>query len=408
MPGYRHLLRTPEFTPLLLLNSAQVAAQTVGSLALGTLVFNSTRSPLLAALAMFGPALAQVLGAATLLRAADRLPPRATLAGLALLFAAGTALQAVPALPEWALFGLLLVLGMAGALGGGVRYGLLSELLPGDRYPLGRAALNVANGLLQVCGFAVGGVLTTVLTPRQTLLLGAALHLTGAVAALLGLSRRAPRAAAGHRGVPTARLLTDRARRSVYLALWVPNGLIVGCESLFLPYAPQHAGLLLSAAAAGMLLGDAVVGRFLTPRSRARLGVPLNLLLAAPYLLFAVHPPLALALTAAAVASVGYASALPLQEQLLARTPAAGHGQALGLQSAGMGTAQSLSAALAGALAEHAGPALAITLLAAGSLAVTSLLVPGLSNRPHRLSNRPDRPANRPHRLSKRPVSGPR
>ncbi|MGC0316051.1 MFS transporter [Kitasatospora acidiphila] len=381
MPSYRNLFRTPEFTPLFLLNSAQVAAQTVGSLALGTLVFNSTGSPLLAALAMFGPALAQVLGAATL-RAADRLPPRATLAGLSLLFAAGTALQAAPGLPEWALFGLLLVLGMAGALGGGVRYGLLSELLPGDQYPLGRAALNVANGLLQVCGFAVGGVLTAVLTPGQTLLLGAALHLTGAIAALLGLSRRTPRAAAGHGGVPTARLLADRARRSVYLALWVPNGLIVGCESLFLPYAPRQAGLLLSAAAAGMLLGDAVVGRFLTPRLRARLGIPLNLLLAAPYLLFAVHPPLALALMTAAVASVGYAAALPLQEQLLARTPATGHGQALGLHSAGMGTAQGLSAALAGAVAEHAGPAVAIALLAAGSLAVTSVLAPGLADRP--------------------------
>ncbi|MDH6142393.1 putative MFS family arabinose efflux permease [Kitasatospora sp. GP30] len=382
MPSYRNLFRTPEFTPLFLLNSAQVAAQTVGSLALGTLVFNSTGSPLLAALAMFGSALAQVLGAATLLRAADRLPPRATLAGLSLLFAAGTALQAAPGLPEWALFGLLLVLGMAGALGGGVRYGLLSELLPGDQYPLGRAALNVANGLLQVCGFAVGGVLTAVLTPGQTLLLGAALHLTGAIAALLGLSRRTPRAAAGHGGVPTARLLADRARRSVYLALWVPNGLIVGCESLFLPYAPRQAGLLLSAAAAGMLLGDAVVGRFLTPRLRARLGIPLNLLLAAPYLLFAVHPPLALALMTAAVASVGYAAALPLQEQLLARTPATGHGQALGLHSAGMGTAQGLSAALAGAVAEHAGPAVAIALLAAGSLAVTSVLAPGLADRP--------------------------
>jgi predicted MFS family arabinose efflux permease len=382
MPSYRSLFRTPEFTPLFLLNSSQVAAQTVGSIALGTLVFTSTRSPLLAALAMFGPALAQVLGAATLLRAADRLPPRAALTGLALLFAAGTALQAAPGLPPWALFAVLLPLGMAGALGGGVRYGLLSELLPGDRYPLGRAALNVANGVLQVGGFAVGGILTTTLTPRQTLLLAAALQLTGAIAARLGLSRRPPRATAGHRGVPTARLLTDRARRTVYLAGWIPNGLIVGCESLFLPYSPRQAGLLLAAAAAGMLLGDTVVGRFLTARRRARLGVPLCLLLAAPYLLFACHPPLPLALVTAAVASVGYACALPLQELLLTRTPAAGHGQALGLQSAGMGTAQGLSAALAGAVAERVGPASAIALLAAGSLAVTALLAPGLSGRP--------------------------
>jgi hypothetical protein len=30
------------------------------------------------------------------------------------------------------------------------------------------------------------------------------------------------------------------SRRSAYVALWVPNGLIVGCESLFVAYSPQH------------------------------------------------------------------------------------------------------------------------------------------------------------------------
>ncbi len=73
----------------------------------------------------------------------------------------------------------------------------------------------------------------------------------------------------------------------MYLALWVPNGLIVGCESLFVPYAPRHAGLLFAFAALGMLAGDTLAGRFVPARWRERLSAPLRLLLAAPYLVFA-------------------------------------------------------------------------------------------------------------------------
>lgn len=73
-PSYRSLFRTPEFTPLFLGGAAQSAAQTLGALALGTLVYRATGSPLLAAVSMFGPSLAQVLGATFLLSGADRLP----------------------------------------------------------------------------------------------------------------------------------------------------------------------------------------------------------------------------------------------------------------------------------------------------------------------------------------------
>ncbi|TWF96237.1 MFS transporter, partial [Kitasatospora viridis] len=141
--------------------------------------------------------------------------------------------------------------------------------------------------------------------------------------------------------------------------------------------------LLLACAAAGMLLGDTVTGRFTPPRLRARLGVPLCLLLAAPYPLLALRPPPPIAVVAVAVtvASIGYASALPLQERLLDRTPADRHGQALGLHSAGMLTAQGCCAALAGALAEHTSPSTAIAVLATASLATTLLLARGLSDR---------------------------
>ena len=166
MGTYRDLFQAPEFTPLFATAAVQVAATTLSGLALGTLVYAATRSPLLAALSMFGSSLAQVIGAAALLSASDRLPPCAAMTGLALVFGLGTAVLAVPGLPDWALFAIILGLGLAASLGGGVRYGLLSEILPADGYLLGRSVLNMSVGIMQICGFALGGLLVTALSAR--------------------------------------------------------------------------------------------------------------------------------------------------------------------------------------------------------------------------------------------------
>ncbi|MDT3395564.1 MFS transporter [Streptomyces sp. B1866] len=391
MRTYRELFRAPEFKPLFWTSTVQVAGQTVSGLALSTLVYEATGSPLLSALAMFGPALAQVAGALTLLSAADRLPPRAALAAVAWLFCAGTAAQAVPGLPVWACFALLLGLGTAASVAGGVRYGLLNEVLAREGYLLGRSVLNMAVGTTQICGYALGGVLVAALSPRGALLAGAALYGAAGAIARLGLARRPPRATGRPSVAETWRtnalLWSAPARRRVYLALWVPNGLIVGCESLFVPYAPSRAGLLFAAAALGMLAGDTLTGRFVPPGWRERLGAPLRLLLAVPYLLFAVRPPLPLAVAAAAVASVGYAASLLLQERLMALTPPDLSGHALGLHSSGMLAWQGVSAALAGAVAQLTSPSTAMAVLAAASVAVTAALAPGL--RPDRAGPRP-------------------
>jgi hypothetical protein len=150
MRTYRELFRAPEFMPLFLTSSVQVAATTVTGLALGTLVYAATRSPLLSALSMFGPSLAQLIGATALLSAADRLPPRATTAGVALIFALGTAGQAIPGLPVWAIFAIAAGLGPVASLGGGVRFGLLNEILPAEGYLLGRSVLNMSVGIMQI------------------------------------------------------------------------------------------------------------------------------------------------------------------------------------------------------------------------------------------------------------------
>ncbi|MFJ4683966.1 MFS transporter [Streptomyces sp. NPDC088789] len=379
MRSYRELFRTPEFTPLFLGSGAQIAAQTVGGLALATQVYRATGSPLLSAVSMFGPSLAQVVGATFLLSGADRLPPRATLAGISLAFAAGTAVLALPGLPLWAVFAVILVTGLIASLGGGVRWGLLNEILAKDGYLLGRSVFNMMSGLMQIAGFATGGLLVTLLSARTTLILSALLYLVSALIVRAGLTARPPRQTGRPSAAQTwrtnARLWSSRPRRLTYLGLWIPNGLVVGCESLFVAYDPGAAGTLFACAALGMLIGDVTVGRLIRPARRARLAAPLLILLAAPYLVFFLRPPLPVTALLATLASAGFAASLVQQEQLMALTPDALAGHALGLHSAGMLTFQGVSAALAGTLAQLTAPATAVTVMAGASLLVTGVLL---------------------------------
>ena len=382
MATYRELFAVPELGALFGVTTVQVAASTVQGLALGTIVYTITRSPLLASLAMFGSSFAQVVGALTLLSAADRVPPRAAMLGIGAVFTGTGLLVAVPGLPVWALLLVTLIAGLASAAGSGVKWGLLSEILPDGTYILGRSVFNMAVGIMQIAGFAVSGILVNLVSPRGALLVAAGLYLGSALASRFAIRAR-PARAAGRPSVGQT-LRVDRqlwarpARRYIYLALWVPNGLIVGCEALFVPYDTRLASVLFVASATGMLAGDTTMGRFVPSRWRRRLASPLRLLLAAPYLVFVLRPPFAVAALAVGVASYGYSASLLLQDRLVAATPGEIRGQALGLASAGTQTMQAVGAAVTGAVAQWLAVPLTMTLTAVASVAVTLALTPGL------------------------------
>jgi predicted MFS family arabinose efflux permease len=148
---------------------------------------------------------------------------------------------------------------------------------------------------------------------------------------------------------------------------------------LFVPYAGSLAGWLFAASALGMMVGDVIVGRVLSSAARLRNVTGLRVLLAVPFLLFFLQPPIALAAGLAAVAAVGYAATLAQQEQLVTLTPPELHGQTLGVESSMRMTMQGACALLAGALADSIGPSAAITVLAAASLVISVVLTPQLA-----------------------------
>ena len=383
MRTYRELFAVPEFRVLFLVRCVTMAAISIGSLALGTTTYASTGSTVLTALAMFGGPLISLLGSATVLSASDAIGPRRASTVMPIAYAVAFWLQALPHLSWGWRFVILAIPFLAGSATSGSTMRLLHEIVPPDGFVLGRATLNIAVGVMQVAGFGLGGLLLASFSPASLFLVAGAAAAMAALTLRLGLTERP--GVASDRGLVTRTREVNRAllgspvTRPLYLAMWVPNGLIVGCEALFVPYAGQAgAGYLFAAGAAGMLLGDVVVGRFVPPRHRERIIEPLRMLLALPYLGFYFSPPLAIALVLGFVASAGYSASLPLQERLVAAGGPETRGHAFGLYSTGLMVGQAIGAAIGGALAVELGATYTIGTLAVASLCVTVALVPGL------------------------------
>ncbi len=382
MQTYRDLFASRPFRALWTGTALSVAAGTAVSLALASSVYASTGSALLSALAMFGPSVMQVVGATTLMSVADTSPPRRTLIVVTAVVAAVAGCQALLPLSPAVRIALTLATAYVVSLGSGARWGLLTDLLPQASFRLARSAMNVAVGAFQVVGFALGGLLLQVLSVRGVFALAAGLSVLAVAVLRAGLPEQAPRRSArpglhetlrGNR-----RLLAERHTRPLLIALCLPNGLVVGCEALFVPYAEDAAGVLFVAGALGMLSGDVLVGRVLTAGQRRRWGTPLRVLLAAAFVPFVLPLPLPVAALLAAVGSAGYGASLLQQEQLVALAPEDVRGQALGLEGSARVTAQGLCAVLAGGLADVVGAGPAITVLACASLTVTAALAPAL------------------------------
>ncbi|HWD83021.1 MAG TPA: hypothetical protein VG497_29175 [Kribbella sp.] len=375
MPSYRSLLRRREFAGLYVSFTLLVAAGTLSGFALATLVADRTSSPFLTAVSMYGATFATVLGALTLMSIADGRRPRRTLVVLQTVSLLGVAAQAVPALPLPARFGLLLVVGFFQSLGTGTRMGLLVEVVPHASYAPARSLMNITSGGTAIVGYAAGAVLLRYLDSSGVLVVATILTGLGLLVVATTVRehsiRLTPRPGLRQTWTTNAELFSRPGPRALLLNLWVPNGLVVGCVALFISYAPTRAGVLLATGSAGMLLGDLTVGRLLTADQRRRSAFGLRLLLAAPYLVFALDPPIAVTATAVFAASAGYAATLPLQERLLELTPDAVRGQVQGVESAGRMTWQGIGAAIAGGLAQVLPVASVIALLAVLSLAIT-------------------------------------
>lgn len=238
-PSYRALLAHRKFFGLHASFTLTTAAATMSGFALGTLVHAATGSPLLTAVAIFGPTFANVLGALTLMSVADGDRPRRTLLFLQMLSLIGVSAQAIPWLPMPGRFAILFVLGFVQLLNTGVRMGLLAEVVPREQYALARSLMNITSGGMQIQGYAIGAALLRVVAPSGVFSISAVLTVAALVTVAVTIREKSVRIT--RRPGLSATWQTNRALfsrtgvRALLVNLWVPNGLIVGCAPCCCP-----------------------------------------------------------------------------------------------------------------------------------------------------------------------------
>lgn len=192
---YSSLFVIGEFRALFVARLFTMTGVVVGGLALGTVMYEATGSPLLTALAMFGGPLVQLLTSHFLLASSDVLRPRTALTVAGTAAAVCDALQLIPGLPWGARFGLLAAVYLVVAATGGTTVALLSDIVPPESFVLGRATLNITVGGIQVLGNAIGAVLLLRMSPVHLFAWSAVASLLAVLVARLGLADHPPRAA---------------------------------------------------------------------------------------------------------------------------------------------------------------------------------------------------------------------
>ncbi|MFF5667048.1 MFS transporter [Streptomyces griseofuscus] len=387
---YREVLAEPRFRLLFTTRTVAITADSLRITTFSVLVFTATGSALFSALAFGISFLPQLFGSLLFGSLADRLPPRALIAGGYALECAAAVLLALVRMPIAASLGIVALIALATPLFSGASSRLVARWLEGDAYVLGRSLNNMASSGAQLFGLALGGAAVAVLGAHRALAVSAALYLGCALAVRLRLPRLEPGVsdgisggARGDGGAVRASLrgagllLRARTVRRLMLAQWLPSAFVAGAEGLIVAYAggrhfaPGWYAVLMGCLPVGMLIGDLLVGRLLRPPTRERLVVPLVVLMGLPLIGFAAEPGVGLSCALLLLTGSGFAYGLGLQRPFLDALPQDGQGQAFGLLGSGNMTLQGVGPACFGSVAEGIGTGGAIA-LAGGAAALTA------------------------------------
>jgi MFS family permease len=374
---FAEVFAVAEFRALWLAQVLSVAGDQLARVALTLLVFEQTRSSLLAAITFAASVVPVFVGGFTLAGLADRWPRRRVMMACDLGSALLVGLMALPAMPIAARVGLLVLVTMISAPFISARAALYPDILAGDRYVLGTAVTLTTIQFAQVLGFALGGAVVAFVGARAALLADAATFVLSA-----GIVRLWVRARAAARTAPVRGGLATGPERSA-TGLTVGLRLVFGSPALLFPMllgwlaafynipegvaAPlAHSlgggdvavGLILAAGAFGAAVGAVLFSRLARPQQRLRWMGPLALASCAVLGLFVFHPPLPWALLVLTISGLCASYQLPANAAFVQAVPAEQRSQAFGIAQGGMSLGQGAAMILAGAAAEQLSPSL--------------------------------------------------
>jgi predicted MFS family arabinose efflux permease len=382
---YREVFGVGEWRALWVAQVISIAGDQFARIALAVLVYDRTRSPLLAAVTFAATAGAMFAGGLLLGWTADRWPRRQVMITADLICAGLVGVMIIPGLPLPVLIALLFAVGLAIEPYLSARLAINREVLGGRRFQLAQGVTMATYQGAAAAGYAAGGAVTGLLGVRPALAVDAASFAASALLLRLAVRRRPAPTGSGDARLTRPGIfhgVTVIGVRPIALAalgLLCLAAFYNAPEGITVPLGRQlgggtgSAGLLLGAMAAGATIGPLAYTRLLGPVR----GVPVASWCAAAacavLILFAL--PTGLAGAAVILAASGFATGyIPAAvDAMMATVPDEHQGKAGGVIGAVMSLGQALGIVVAGAVAARVSPSL---VLAGTGAAGTACAIP--------------------------------
>ena len=376
---FRDVFAVAEFRALWTAQLLSVIGDQLARVALTVLVYDRTRSALLAAITFVVSIVPTFIGGLTLAWLADRHPRRRVMITCDIARCALVLIMALPGLPLTALVALLFVVTLAGASFTAARAAIYPDVLTGDRYVMGTAVTLTTYQFAQVLGFAAGGTVVGFFGTRASLVLDAATFAASAI--IVGgwvRPRAVPTTASEDRDpsrlagiVAGARLVFARPALRWPLLFGLLATFYTAPEGVAAPLAHDlgggaaAVGVILAADALGQSTGAVILSRFVAPPTRLRVMGPLAVASCGVLALFFLQPGLAVCLLILVASGLCASYQVAANAAFVNATPPEQRSQAFGLAQGALSLGQGTVMIVAGAVAQHHAPARVIALFGA-------------------------------------------
>ncbi|WP_436502222.1 MFS transporter [Actinokineospora sp. HUAS TT18] len=370
------VLANREFRALWFTEAVSVAGDQLTRVALAILVFTRTGSALWSAgiyALTFLPALAGGLG---LSHFADRYRRRTLMVVCAAAQAVLVGLMAIPNMPLWVLFILVIGVPLIQAPAVAAQNATTREIFEEDNlYFRSQELRGVTTNTMLLLGLGGGGLLVAWIGTSWALAIDAATFALAALVVRRWVGNRPPAGSKKDHWLSGARFVFGDRRLRILITLSWLVGLAVIPEGLAAPLAaeigaPDRAvGLLLAADPLGFIIGTFLISRFVPVSARPRVIGVLATASVAVLTLFVLHPNLIFALLLLFLAGGVGAYQITVMSLFNTIVPNEIRGGAFGAARTGLRVAQGLGVALGGAVAQLIGSS-ANTIALAGALGV--------------------------------------
>jgi predicted MFS family arabinose efflux permease len=376
---FRDVFGVAEFRALWIAQLLSVVGDQLARVALTVLVYDRTRSALLASITFVVSIVPAFLGGVMLAWLADRYPRRRIMIACDVTRCVLVLVMALPGQPLTAMVVLLFVVTLVGAPFGAARAAIYPDVLTGDRYVMGTAVTLTTYQFAQVLGFAAGGTVVAFCGTRTSLVLDAVTFAISAIIVRVWVRPRPAPAADGGGGGPSrlagiiagARLVLSRPALRWPLLLGLLAAFYTAPEGVAAPLAHDvgggaaAVGVILAADALGQTAGAIVLSRFVAPPTRLRVTGPLAVAACGVLVLFFGQPDLVVCLLILVASGLCGSYQLAANAAFVSATPQAQRSQAFGLAQGALSLGQGTAMILAGAAAQHHSPARVIAVFGA-------------------------------------------